>query len=387
MIFLDFSKAFDSVNHNLLINRLQKLGFSGNLLLWITDYLKDRSQRVVLDGSTSEWVPVTSGVPQGSILGPLLFLLFINDMPDCTEHSILSLFADDAKCSRIINNIEDCEQLQRDLNNLYEWSQDWKLNFNVLKCKVLSFTRNVTPIVFKYHLNGNLLENISCYDDLGVTVDKGLVFNNHVSNVVNKCSRVNGMIRRSLGYRAPTSVSIKLYKALIQPIIEYSAPVWFPFTKIQIESIERIQRIFTRYALHYPTIDYKERCELLHILPLSFRREMMDIKLIFKSLFVSDFSNSVASLLRYYEPDRRLRSRQNGSLFYPRQVRTKSFKHFYSNRVVSIWNSLPKDLRQEQTMTSFVRQLNSFYYLKFEASFNCDNVCTWTSNCGCQACV
>ena len=112
------------------------------------------------------------------------------------------------------------------------------------------------------------------------------------------------MIRRSLGYRAPTSVSVKLYKSLIQPIIEYSAPVWSPFTKIQIESIERIQRNFNRYALYYPTIDYKERCELFHILPLFFCREMMDIKLIFKSLFVSDFSNSVASLLRYYELDR-----------------------------------------------------------------------------------
>ena len=105
MLFLDFSKAFDSVNHNLLINKLQKLGFSGKLLLWITDYFKDWSQRVVLDGSTSDWVPVTFGVPQGSILGPLLFLLFINDMPDCTEHSILSLFADDAKYFRIIKNI------------------------------------------------------------------------------------------------------------------------------------------------------------------------------------------------------------------------------------------------------------------------------------------
>ena len=137
-----------------------------------------------------------------------------------------------------------------------------------------------------------------------------------------------------------------LYKALIQTIIEYSAPVWSPFTKTQKESIERIQRNFTRYALHYLPIDYKERCELLHILPLSLGRKMMDIKLFFKSLFVSDFSNSVASLLSYYKPDGRLRSSQSGSLFYPRQVRTKTFKHFYSNRVVSNWNSsLPKDLR------------------------------------------
>ena len=136
------------------------------------------------------------------------------------------------------------------------------------------------------------------------------------------------MIRRLLGYRAPASVSINLYKALIQPIIEYSAPVWSPFTKIQIESIERIQRNFTRYALHYPTINYKERCEYSNILPLSFHREMIDIKLLFKSLFVSDFSDSVASLLSDYKLDSRLRLSQNGSLFYPRQVRTKTFKSF-----------------------------------------------------------
>ena len=243
---------------------------------------------MVLDGVSSEFVPVTSGVPQGSILGSLLFLLFINDMPDCAEHSILSLFANDAKCFRKIKIVYDCERLQHDLNSLYEWSQVWKLHFIVIKCKVFSFTRNTKPIVFNYHLNKTILERVSCYNDLEVTVHKSLAFNNHISNVINKCNKVNGMIRRSLGYRAPASVSINLYKAIIEPIIEYSAPVWSPFTKIQIESIERIQRNFTRYALHYPTINYKERCEYLNILPLCFGREMIDIKLLFKSLFVSD---------------------------------------------------------------------------------------------------
>ena len=203
------------------------------------------------------------------------FYFFINDMPDCAEHSILSLYADDAKCFLKINNVEDCKRLPHDLNSLYEWSQVLKLNFNVIKCKVLSFTRNTKPIVFNYHLNGTILENVSCYNDLGVTVDKSLAFNNHISNVINKCNKVNGMIRRSLGYGAPASVSINLYKALIQPIIKYSAPVWSPITKIQIESIEQIQRNFTRFALHYPTIDYKERCEYLNMLPLSFGREII----------------------------------------------------------------------------------------------------------------
>ena len=125
---------------------------------------------------------------------PKTFWSFFHDKKlNLKQFPILSSFADDAKFFRVINNIEDCEQLQRDLNSLYEWSQVWKLNFNVLKCKILLFTRNVTLIVFKYHLNGTVLENISCFNDLGVTVDKGLVFNNHVSNVINKCYKVNGL--------------------------------------------------------------------------------------------------------------------------------------------------------------------------------------------------
>ena len=133
--FWIFKKRLTRLITTCLSINYKNLDFLLNYYFGLPIHLKDRSQRVVLDGSTSEWVPVTSGVPQGSILGPLLFLLFINDMPDCTEHSILSLFADDAKCFRIINNIEDCEQLQRDLNSLYECSQVWKLNFNVLSVK------------------------------------------------------------------------------------------------------------------------------------------------------------------------------------------------------------------------------------------------------------
>ena len=142
---------------------------------------------------------MTSGVPQGSILGPLLFLLFINDMPDSAKNSILAMSADDAKCFRRIVNIDDCIALQKDLDELYRWSNYWKLNFNSSKCKVISFIRKHNPLKFDYTINGEPLEN-----DLGVTVDCFLAHNVHIHIIIiNKCNKVNGMIRRAVGYKAP----------------------------------------------------------------------------------------------------------------------------------------------------------------------------------------
>ena len=273
MIFLDFSKAFDSVNHTMLLHKLKKLGFSGKLFDWLSDYPCNRNQRVVLNGCTSEWIPVTSGVPQVSILGPLLFLLFINDMPDSAKKSILAMFADDAKCFRRIVDISDCMSLQNDFDELYRWSKYWKLNFNSLKCKVISFTRNSNLIKFVYKINGEPLLNVCSFYDLGVTFDSFLTHNVHIKNAINKCNKVNGMKRRAVGYKAPASVTLKLYKALNRPIAEYSSPVWSPFYKSHIELIERIQRNFTRYAMHYRPLNYKDRCVNMNIFHFHFEQK------------------------------------------------------------------------------------------------------------------
>ena len=138
---IDFSKAFDSVSHELLIHKLGSFGFHSDLLQWFEAYLSGRRQRVVVDGVFSDSLPVVSGVPQGSILGPLLFVLYINDLPRVVQNSSVALFADDAKCYMNINSINDCQLLQNDLHALVKWSSIWELNFHPSKCQVITISR------------------------------------------------------------------------------------------------------------------------------------------------------------------------------------------------------------------------------------------------------
>lgn len=155
VIFLDFTKAFDSVSHACLLYKLQYVfGFDERLLKWFESYLSNRSQCVIIEGERSDWKPVTSGVPQGSILGPLLFLLFINDMPDVIVSSTVALFADDCKVFKVIRNERDCQLLQDDLKKLNDWSTKWNMNFNASKCKIMRITRSNSPVEFNYYLDG-----------------------------------------------------------------------------------------------------------------------------------------------------------------------------------------------------------------------------------------
>ena len=267
------------------------------------------------------------------------------------------MFADDAKCFRIVN-IDDCIALQKDLDELYRWSNYWKLNFNSSKCKVISFTRNHNPIKFDYTINGEPLENVSSFCDLGATVDCFLTHNVHIHNTINKCSKVNCMIRRAVGYKAPASVTLNLYKALIRPIAEYSSPLWSPFYKSHIESVERIQINFTRYAMHYPLLYYKERSEIINLLLLLFRREMAYIKLLYKSMYKTNFSNIVSELVKTYIPNPRLRSSREGLLLQPQQLRTETYTGFYINRIVTLLNQLPPTLRVDQSFSAFVNEFS-----------------------------
>jgi hypothetical protein len=186
---------------------------SGHLLGFIQSYLHERSQCVIADGEKSNWISVPSGVPQGSILGPLFFLLFINDMPNVST-STTALFADDAKCFKSIETPDDCIALQNDINRFHDWSVAWSMTFNASKCKVLTISRMHLPIVFNYTMNNQALEHVGTFKDLGVVIDETLSFTPHIDSVVSKCNKLCGAIKRAVGFAAPQQVKLTLFNAL-----------------------------------------------------------------------------------------------------------------------------------------------------------------------------
>ena len=233
VIYLDFSKAFDSVPHKKLLHKLSLFGITGSLHRWFSDYLLSRSQRVLVDGAFSPWTRVESGVPQGSLLGPFLFLLYVNDLPDVVRPgSSIALFADDAKCSRPISNAADHRLLQLDLDQLYNWSLTWGLSFNIKKCEVLRISRKrFSPApslaVSPYILGGSALTVVSSQKDLGVTVSCTLKWGLHVSIVVANANRTLGFLRRHCT-QLGTDRKRLLYFAFVRSKLGYASEVWAP---------------------------------------------------------------------------------------------------------------------------------------------------------------
>ena len=172
IVYLDFAKAFDSVCNRRLLFKLTNCGIGDDLLKWFRSYLSNRRQRCVVQGYTSITVPVTSGVPQGNILGPLLFLVYVNDLPNVVDNSVI-LFADHSKRCKVIGDIGDCQELQ-DLDSLQEWSHDWRLRLNKSKCEVLTVSRKRCPVFYNYQLGNHSLIHVELQKDLGVTVTKDL---------------------------------------------------------------------------------------------------------------------------------------------------------------------------------------------------------------------
>ena len=233
-------------SHNLLTHKLNYYGIQGKTNKWIHNFLKSRTQAVVLEGVTSDYVPVQSGVSQGSVLGPSLFLFYINDIPVGLD-STIRLFADDTIAYLTIKSNKDCLTLQKDLDKLGIWENKWKMAFHPDKCNVLSISKTKNPIKFNYSLHGQVLQHVTSAKYLGVTIQSDLKWNTHINNICKKANNTLGFLKRNLNINS-ASVKEQAYKSLVRPSVEYACSVWDPYFAEDITKIEMIQRRAARYV-------------------------------------------------------------------------------------------------------------------------------------------
>ena len=240
---LDFSKAFDKVPHDLLLYKLDCYGIRGNLHAWIKAFLTNRQMRVIVENEASAETTVHSGVPQGTVLGPLLFLVHINDLPDRVRSSIVRLFADDCLLYRTISTLRDHVLLQEDLRQLEAWASDWGMHFNASKCYVLSINNKTS---YYYQLNNTILQNVDNNPYLGLLISKDLKWANHIEKVSKKASSTLGFIQRNLRH-CPSHCRRSAYIALVRSTLEYGSVVWDPHLQQDVDKLEKVQRKAARF--------------------------------------------------------------------------------------------------------------------------------------------
>lgn len=286
VVFMDLAKAFDTIDHNILLRKLNTLQLDPCLINLLRSYLIERKQFVVINGEKSDCMTPTSSVPQGSILSPLLFALFINDLPSLVKSKIL-LFADDLKIFLEIKSVNDARQLQNDINIIVDWCTLNGLRVNINKCNTMTFTRKQQNNIFtfNYNINDVALNKVNSCKDLGVTFDSKLSFDMHFRNITTRAYRTLGFISRSLNKFKDINTYKTLYNTYVRSIIDYCSPVWSPFYANHIKEIERIQKRFTRMLyrkFHFPTEPYETRLIRLELHSLENRRLLMDEMTLYK---------------------------------------------------------------------------------------------------------
>ena len=262
VIYMDFIKAFDSVPHKRLLGKLSSNRIEGTIQRWIKSFLVGRRQRVAVKGAYSRWANVLSGIPQGSVLGPILFVLYINDLPE-TVTSQIYIFADDTKIYSQIKNEEDHQALQEDLNRLQTWSSSWLLKFHPEKCKMMNVSRSKDMTQRAYNMKStdgtqHSLEMVSEEKDLGITIDQNLTFAKHTGEKVTKANQVMGMIRRCFVHIDQENFKW-LLKSIVRPHLEYANAIWNPVMKKDITSIENVQRHATKMVPHFKIPENQRR--------------------------------------------------------------------------------------------------------------------------------
>ena len=349
MILLDFSKAFDKVPHQRLLLKVSHCGIAGTVLAWIGDFLHGRTQSVILEGQSSSWAPVVSGVPQGSVLGPLLFLIYINDLPDSVSSSTVRLFADDTVLYRRISSPADAAKLQHDLDALQEWEDRWLMEFNPSKCQMLRVTLKRQPVEASYTVHGQALEAVSEAKYLGVVIDSKLNFNSHVDSVSKKANGTRAFLNRNLR-SCNRRVRDTTYKTYVRPQVEYASTVWDPHTHKSINKLEQVQRHAARYVTG--SYDYTRSVTVmlddLQWPTLAKRRQDSRLIMMYKIMngLVDIDSSSKLELSQ-------TSTRGHASRILQHQCSCSAYSNSFFPRTARDWNALTIDPLQIHSLNTF----------------------------------
>ena len=340
-------------NGNLrLLLKLKAHGIGDSITDWIEQWLTDRRQRVVVDGEVSNWKSVLSGVPQGSVLGPILFLIYINDLDDSITSNVLK-FADDTKLFRKVNTDGDKQHLQNDLDRLVKWSEKWQMLFNFGKCKCLhTGHRNLNV---NYRMGDTVLGTTVKEKDLGVTISADMKVSEQCGIAASKGNQILGLIRRNITYKGKKLI-IPLYKAIVRPHLEYCIQAWRPYRKKDIDTLERIQRRATKMIPELRDLSYEERLKECGLTTLETRRLRGDQIEVFKIL--NGYENIDRNMFFSLKKDSRTRGHE--VKLVKDQCRLDIRKHSFSQRTINEWNKLSTDCVTASSVNMFKNKVDTY---------------------------
>jgi hypothetical protein len=360
VLYTDFEKAFDKINLTKLLEKLKKIGIGGKLLELMKSYLSDRKMRVILNGCFSREFTATSGVPQGSHLGPLFFIIYLNDIADIFKSSKFIAYADDLKIWKVVNDEKDSVALQEDINRLYLYCNQNDLFLNTSKCKIVSYTRKWSPLITDYSINGQILECVESIDDLGVTFDNELKFNTHIEKISKKAYKMLGFLIRACKDFKNMKTHVLLYESLVKSQLNYCTVAWNPRYIKYVDHIEDIQRRFLKYMslkfnIH-PESTYDERCSSFGLKSLKTIRNENDLLFLYKSLnslvdsrmFVEKFVSATSREMQRVDT-------RNSRTFAPPTARTNLGLNSPFYRMMSSFDNLnlSSENLSSQTLNNF----------------------------------
>ena len=361
-VFLDFSKAFDAVDHHISLNKMYKYGIRGIAFKWMESYLSNRRQFVVFKDVQSEYSTVTCGVPQGSIMGSLLFLLYVNDIANVSTSLLPILFADDTNVFLTGNNIDQMiEIMNGELNNAFLWLNSNKLSLNVKKTQFMLFSLRKHIITnTDMCINNQIIDRVEHTMFLGVILDSHLTWSYNIQHVKIKIAKSIGILCRARKVLKRTTL-ITLYYACIYPYLTYCVEVWGSAAKVYMASVEKVQKLACRIITSMPPRTSSDLLfTMLNFLNFNaiYKQCVLVMMYKFNTGMLPDVLNNMFTRTNAIN---NITTRQTNKLhvnFCKRQMTSKVIRH----SGVFLWNNLPVNIRQQVTLSSFKTKLKLYLF-------------------------